>query len=413
MNDGIEKDGNRITVKGHVRYGDLRSLCSVLHKTIKGQGWPDVILDFSMCDGVTEAVMLPLMPVIADYRKKGVVFQLIEPKDDNLQRLFSNTNWAHYIDPDKYDQNQHEGGHVPALRFGDDGTSAAGEILGKVMNLILGQLETDRATLKAVEWSLGEIMDNVVNHSQSPVGGFVQATAYKGSNQVEFVVADAGIGIPGSMNISDHAQAIRQAINEGVTRDKSQNAGNGLYGSYRVATLSGGQFEINSLKGSLFCKENEGKIVNRGNLVLYRGTSVRCGIDVSDPELLGKALQFKGRSHDPPGDYIERKFENEEGELIFSVKDEAQRDTGSRQGGKRIRGMIENLLREHRPFIIDFDGVGVISSSFADEVFGRLFVEMGPRTFMTRIQMRNVDPTVEGLIDRAIMQRTRLGNGDA
>ena len=113
------------------------------------------------------------------------------------------------------------------------------------------------------------------------------------------------------------------------------------------------------------------------------------------------------------GDYIERKFENEEGELIFSVKDEAQRDTGSRQGGRRIRGMIENLLREHRPVLIDFDGVGVISSSFVDEVFGRLFVEMGPRAFMTQIQMRNVDATVEGLIDRAIMQRTKLGNGDA
>ena len=128
--------------------------------------------------------------------------------------------------------------------------------------------------------------------------------------------------------------------------------------------------------------------------------------------MLDKALKFKGRSHDPPYDYIERQFENEEGELIFNVKDKAQRDTGSRQGGKRIRGMIENLLRERRPVIIDFDGVGVISSSFADEVFGRLFVEMGPRAFMTRIQMRNVDPTVEGLIDRAIMQRTRLGNGD-
>ncbi len=267
--------------------------------------------------------------------------------------------------------------------------------------------------MKAVECSLGEIMDNVVNHSQSPVGGFVQATAYKTSNRVEFVVADAGIGIPGSMNISDHAQAIRQAIGEGVTRDKSQNAGNGLYGSYRVATLSGGQFEINFLGGSLFCKENEGEIVSRGNRIPYCGTSVRCGINVSDPELLGKALKFKGRLHDPPSDYIERKFENEEGELIFSIKDEAQRDTGSRQGGKRIRGMIENLLREHRPVVLDFDGVGVVSSSFADEVFGRLFVEMGPRAFMTRIQMRNVDPTVEGLIDRAIMQRTKLGNGDA
>ena len=179
MNYGIKMDGNRIVIKGNKWRTDLRPLCSALYQTIEIRKWPDVILDFSMCDGVTEAVMLPLMPVIADYRKKGVVFQLIEPKDDNLQRLFPNTNWAHYIDPDKYDQNQHEGGHVPALRFGDDGTSAAGEILGKVMNLILGQLETDRATLKAVEWSLGEIMDNVVNHSQSPVGGFVQATAYK------------------------------------------------------------------------------------------------------------------------------------------------------------------------------------------------------------------------------------------
>ena len=98
--------------------------------------------------------------------------------------------------------------------------------------------------------------------------------------------------------------------------------------------------------------------------------------------------------------------------MVFVVKDEAQRDLGSRQGGIRIRGVINNLLRSHTPVVLDFDGVGVISSSFADEVFGRLFVDMGPRAFMKRIEMRHVDPTVEGLIDRAIMQRTKLGNGD-
>lgn len=75
--------------------------------------------------------------------------------------------------------------------------------------------------------------------------------------------------------------------------------------------------------------------------------------------------------------------------------------------------MLENLLREGQAVTLDFSGVGVVSSSFADEVFGRLFVEMGPRAFMTRIAMRNVDRTVEGLIDRAIVQRTRLGNGGA
>ena len=73
--------------------------------------------------------------------------------------------------------------------------------------------------------------------------------------------------------------------------------------------------------------------------------------------------------------------------------------------------MIENLLRERRTVALDFAGVGVVSSGFADEVFVRLFVEMGPRAFMTRIEMRNVERTVAGLIDRAIVQRTRLGNG--
>jgi len=413
MKDGIEKNDNRIAVKGNVLRPDLRPLCSALYQTIEIGKRPNVILDFSLCSGVAEAVMLPLMPIIADYRKKGVGFQLILPQGEELQRLFFNTNWAHYISPDKYERTLREGRHVPALSFGDEGTSTTDEILAKVMNLILAHLETDRATLKAVEWALWEIMDNVVNHSQSSVGGFVQATAFKDSNRVEFVVADAGIGIPRSMNLHDHAGAIRQAINEGVTRDKNQNAGNGLYGSYRVATLSGGQFEINSLMGWLLCKENDGRIINRRDSIPYCGTSVRCGINVSDPELLGKALRFKGRSHDPPYDYIERNFENDGGELIFNVKDEAQSDTGSRQGGKRIRGIIDNLLREHRPVIIDFDGVGIISSSFADEVFGRLFVEIGPRAFMTQIQMCNVDPTIEGLIDRAIMQRTRLGNGGA
>ena len=78
-----------------------------------------------------------------------------------------------------------------------------------------------------------------------------------------------------------------------------------------------------------------------------------------------------------------------------------------------MRRTIETLLREHHPIVLDFAGVGVFTSGFADEAFGRLFVQMGPCAFMTRIEMRNVDSTVAGLIDRAIMQRTKLGDGDA
>ena len=355
--------------------------------------------------------MLPLMPIIAKYRKEDVEFTYVPPIQEDLARLFTNANWAHHVSPDVHEPSHHEGGHVPALAFGDNDIDDAYQILDRVLDLILRQLETSRDTLKAVEWSLWEIMDNVSSHAESEIGGFIQATAYKQGNRVEFVVADAGMGIPTSMGMRNHDDALQRAIDEGVTSKPAQNAGNGLYGSYRVAFLSGGQFEINSLNGHLFCDGKTGQVTRRKESIPYAGTSVRCSINVRDPDLLGKALQFKGRNHDPGFDYMERKFEGDSDDIVFTLKDEARRDLGSRHGGARIRRMIENLIRDHACIVIDFAGVGIISSSFADEVFGRLFVKLGPRAFMTIVRMQNVDTTIEGLIDRAILQRTRLGDG--
>ena len=406
----MERLNNTIVVDGSVRAADLRFLCSLLYQTSIVRGFQNVVLDFTKCESITETVMLPLMPIVTDYRERGVRFELRMPINESLARLFLNANWAHHISPERFDQNAQMWGHVPALRFGSDDLSDAVEIIDRVMNLILEQLETSGESLKAMEWSLWEIMDNVSNHANSRVGGFIQATAYPGNDEVEFVVADAGIGIPESMKINDHPRALREAIDEGTTRDKSSNAGNGLYGSFRVATMSGGQFEINSLHGSLYSTA-EGEVISRRNRIPYKGTSIRCRIGLKDNTLLNRALRFEGNPHDPGFDFIERKFENEGGELIFSVSVEARHALGSRQGGQRIRSMIENLLGMHHVLVLDFQGVGVISSSFADEVFGRLFVEMGPRSFMTRLSLTNVDPTVEGLIDRAIIQRTRLSNG--
>ncbi len=410
MTEVVSWDFNRVVIRDRVLHHHLRHLCVALHKTIDGAGFKDVTLDFSMCSGITEAVMLPLIPLIANYQRNNVDFKFISPIDEKLQRLFVNANWAHHLSPSEYEPSAHEGGNVPALCFGKDDMEDANEIAEGIISLILGQLETDRSALKAVEWSLWEIMDNAVRHAQSPVGGFVQATAFKHSNRVEFVVADAGVGIAKTMRISLHDQALRQAIGEGRTSDPTKNAGNGLYGSYRIALLSRGQFEINSYYGKLFCGGEKEEVNSNNEKIPYAGTSVRCSISLNDRDLLSNALEFKGKIHDPPSDYIERKFENDQGDLTFSLHREALRDVGSRSGGIRIRNTIENLLRNRHSIAIDFSGVGVISSSFADEVFGRLFVKMGPRAFMTRIEMRNVDPTVEGLIDRAIVQRTKLGN---
>jgi len=179
---------------------------------------------------------------------------------------------------------------------------------------------------------------------------------------------------------------------------------------YQVATLPGGHFEIRSDHGLLY-RTGADTLLNQEVGAPYQGTAVRCRIGLNGRELLDKALRFRGKPHDPPHDCIERKLENDEDDLIVEMKDEARRDFGSRHGGRRIRGMIENLLRERRAIILDFSRVGSYRAASPMRFSADCSWTWGPRTFMTRIEMRNVDPMIEGLIDRAIVQRTRLGNG--
>lgn len=78
--------------------------------------------------------MLPLMPVVTRYREmSGIRFELVGPNNPDLGRLFVNANWAFHIDPDGFEPNRHRGGHVPAVRFLDDGDYAQDAILDRVM----------------------------------------------------------------------------------------------------------------------------------------------------------------------------------------------------------------------------------------------------------------------------------------
>jgi hypothetical protein len=61
---------------------------------------------------------------------------------------------------------------------------------------------------------------------------------------------------------------------------------------------------------------------------------------------------------------------------------------------------------------VDFDGIPLLSSSFADEAFGKLFLLIGPMKFMQRVRLINMTSAVEGLINKAIAQRMKSGISD-
>jgi hypothetical protein len=267
----------------------------------------------------------------------------------------------------------------------------------------------NRQNIAALEWAVNEITDNVLSHSRSHIGGFLICGKVPNHNILEFTVADAGIGVARSLGIYDHCEAVERAVQEGVTRNKSTNQGNGLYGTYQLALASAGIFTLRSYHANLFVTMT-GEMHIRNEGTPYHGTYVVCQIDCDNPQLIEQALAIGGREHSPPFDYIERKHEQNAGALRVEAKDLCH-TFGSRQSGIEARRYIKNLLETSKEtrLEVNFADVFVVSSSFADEVFGKLFVELGPLQYMRRVSLLNVAPAVEGLIDRAITLRSQTG----
>ena len=261
-----------------------------------------------------------------------------------------------------------------------------------------------------MEWALNEITDNVLNHSQSEVGGILQLSVFELRKcRVEFTVADAGIGVPTTLRttrpgLATDADALLQSVRSGVTRNADAFQGNGLYGSLEICRVGGGKFSLNSGMGALF-SINE-SVEARNELIDYCGTTVDAIIDFSDPQLLERALAIDGRVHKPV-DYIELKYEQDGMHAVPFKLDEQATSFRSRPAGKPVHIKLANLVEAcaGQTIYVDFGGISVISSSFADEVFGKLFVALGPMRFMQAIRLVNVSSTVQALIDRAITQR--------
>jgi STAS-like domain of unknown function (DUF4325) len=57
------------------------------------------------------------------------------------------------------------------------------------------------------------------------------------------------------------------------------------------------------------------------------------------------------------------------------------------------------------PLVLDWSAIPLVSSSFADEAIGKLYAELGPLTFGSRVQNINMERLVRSLVEQAIMQR--------
>jgi len=127
-----------------------------------------------------------------------------------------------------------------------------------------------------------EVMNNVVDHSHSDVGGYTMAQYFPSGKKIQFVVADRGIGflenIQLNFNIETEEDAIMEALKKGVTSTTQtmygaeRNAGYGLYAMFEILKLTGGQFVI--ISNDTLIRYKDGGFTKKELLYPWRGVVV-------------------------------------------------------------------------------------------------------------------------------------------
>ncbi|TGP44901.1 DUF4325 domain-containing protein [bacterium M00.F.Ca.ET.228.01.1.1] len=410
----LGRERNRISIAGDFAIHDVRKVFATLYDAVEVRGYTDIELDFSRCTSAFPAAMLPLCTAVLELRSKRVDFHFVGPSDERMRRLFANTGWASLICPrdNAPPRRNNHSRQFPAVQYKthEDQENLLNELLEKLLAVVPN---FNRAAFAAVEWALNEISDNVLNHSASPVGGLLQLSVFDPArHRVEFTISDAGIGVPSTLRnarpeIESDVDALLESVKSGVTRDKVDFQGNGLYGTLEICRAGGGKFSLNAGNAALICTQDA--VNARNEAVPFWGTTVDGLIDFSEPMLLERALAIDGKIHRPV-DYIELRYEQDDLKSIVFKLDEHSASFRSRPAGRPVKTKLANIIDAcpGQTVLVDFQGISVVSSSFADEVLGKLFAELGPMRFMQSVRLINVSPTVQALVDRAIVQRMQV-----
>lgn len=60
---------------------------------------------------------------------------------------------------------------------------------------------------------------------------------------------------------------------------------------------------------------------------------------------------------------------------------------GTRELGEKLREAALSIIRSGKDLLFDFTDIDIISSAFADELFGKLFTELGEEAFKKSVKV--------------------------
>lgn len=367
--------------------------------TIFEQGYEDIIIDFSeVKNGQYPCAIVPISGLIEEMRNQGVKIKV----SDNPQ-----TEAMGVAHPLFYEKGEKS---IFSRVWKFDKTN--NPIIVEDFITELTKVDSfPKNVIVLTEWVLNEVIDNVINHSGKD-GGYVMGQVHPSTKHITFCIFDNGIGIKESFiqgglhSPKNQADAISLAIKEGVTSDKSKGQGNGLFGLHSMVSNGDGKLNIVSGSGSYCYYRNIPTFFKSFPILKNRDgcTTIDFMIDYSQDYYVENVLTFNGKPYKPINLRIEN-MEDDRGNILFKIK-ELGEGTGTRMSATRLKNQIMNILNEEpKNIVLDFSDIGVISSSYADELIAKLLLELGLFQFNQLIRLRHLNETQQTILQRSVIQR--------
>jgi len=394
----IQSRDNAVTIYALEHPRNVSDFIRVV-RGIRERGYQDVIVDVSATGRVFPNACLPIAALIQHYRTSGMEIS-VHGQPGVLQV-------AHFDQPLPSTADVLKTEVDPLSRiwqFQDE--RMINELVTAFVKVISERVPCSSGVLQAFEWCLNEVMDNVLQHSKVSAG-FAIVQVHSETKRLAACIADLGIGIYHSLAQSKHkprsaVDAITLAVKENVTRDPNIGQGNGLWGLLQIVKENSGILSITSGSGSLFIRGNQTQTFDRLPYVdkQTQGTIVDFQVDTTQGIDIARALG----GHRPINLRLEE-LETETGEYLVRVGEHAH-GTGTRRAAEQMRNFVINIVNERVPKVtLDFSGVAIISSSFADEFIGKLIVRYGFYDFQRIIELRGMNQAVQGIVHRSVAQR--------
>lgn len=266
----------------------------------------------------------------------------------------------------------------------------------------------EKGIISSIEWCINEVMDNVLQHSISGIG-YVMGQIHKENKRISICVADLGVGIYESLKSSRHCprtaiDGLTLALQEKITRDENIGQGNGMWGLGKIVAENGGRLEIQSNSAKLLYEEGETKTqeISRFNVGRYNNiTYVDFQMDYSNQTDVAKALN----GYEPLDIWLDEHDSEVDEKYHFLLQNDCV-GTGTRIAAQKFKNQIFNALKEKRKkVVLDFEGISVVSSSFADELIGKIVAEKGFIYFSCYFEIKNISPFNASVVNRSVEQR--------